>query len=148
MKRVLITQAGLLVLTLLLSLSAAASWNPFVNMGSTTVGPNPTCASATSQHATCAAIGLNHTLLVDQFNGTNWSGWVSLGGSFVDSPSCTADGAGRVICAARGTKQHPLCHSLEWDLMEHSDLRWRTSDLSSELRGSGRRTRHVQRPQR
>ena len=39
MKRVLITQAGLLALTLLLSLSAAASWNPFVT--ARPVSPEP-----------------------------------------------------------------------------------------------------------
>jgi hypothetical protein len=116
MKSGLITRLRILGLSLLLSLPAAASWTSFVTMGSTTVGPNPSCASADAGQATCAATSLSHTLVVNQFNaargqtgavlaavwnGTDWSELTFIGGQVTSAPSCAALRAGHVLCAAR-----------------------------------------------
>ena len=81
-----------------------AAWGGFTSMGSTLLNSDVSCASLSSGKVICGGRSLQHTLLVDLFNGVSWSGWTSLGGAITSNPSCTSDGAGKVICAARGTR--------------------------------------------
>ena len=49
----------------------------------------------------CAIIGVNSALHVNTFNGTQWSGFKRLGGSYIYNPTCTQDWTfGGVFCAA------------------------------------------------
>src|SRR5450432_3612666 len=85
------------------TLPAMAAWGPFVSLGNNTVNSDPSCAPITGGKAVCAARSFTNTILVNQFNGTNWSTWKSLPGTVTSAPSCAPDGNGQVICAARGT---------------------------------------------
>jgi hypothetical protein len=42
--------------------------------------------------------------MVNHFKGTAWGKWSSLVGTVSSDPSCTSDGAGKVLCAATATK--------------------------------------------
>jgi hypothetical protein len=94
-------------LTLLLLLvqahPAMAAWGSFVQMGSTTVNSDVSCATTTGGQAVCGASGFTNTLLMNQFNGSTWSGWTKLAGAISSTPSCANDGNGHVICAARAS---------------------------------------------
>jgi len=83
--------------------SAWASWSGFVSMGTTVVIGDPSCTLLTDGKAICAARGLNQTLLVNEFNGSKWSGWTSIAGVITSNPSCTGDGLGNVFCGAVST---------------------------------------------
>jgi len=95
-----------LIATLLLLLQAypaMATWGGFISLGTNTVNSDPSCAPLSSGAAICAARSFTNTLLVNQFNGTTWSGWKNLSGTITSGPSCAPDGNGQVICAARAT---------------------------------------------
>jgi len=83
--------------------SALASWGSFLSMGTTTVNADVSCAPTSGGKAVCGATGMSNTLLVDQFNGSVWSGWKGLAGTVTSPPSCASDGNAHVICAARAS---------------------------------------------
>jgi hypothetical protein len=82
---------------------AQASWGPFVSTGSSTGIGNPSCAAVSTDHVVCAVRTGKAALMVNEFNGTTWSGWKILVSSVVSDPSCTSNGTGSVICAATST---------------------------------------------
>ena len=92
-----------LVLVILSTQPVSAAWGPFVSLGSTTVNSDPSCAPMPGGKAVCSARSFANTLLVNQFDGTNWAGWTKLPGAVTSAPSCATDGNAKVICAARGT---------------------------------------------
>src|ERR1700687_3416987 len=51
-------------------------------------------------------------VMVNLFNGTTWGTWKSLAGPVSSNPSCTSDGAGKVICAATATNGN-----LQWSIL-------------------------------
>lgn len=92
-----------LVIGILQALPAMAAWGSFVSMGVTTVNSDPSCAPMPGGKAVCSARGFTNALLVNQFDGTAWSGWTKLAGVVTSGPSCSTDGNGKAICAARAT---------------------------------------------
>src|SRR5258708_13741088 len=82
---------------------ALAAWGPFVSTGATTVNSDPCCAPTNAGQAICAARGFTNSMVVNQFNGSTWSGWAKLAGAITSAPSCASDGTGHAICAARAT---------------------------------------------
>src|SRR5215470_475399 len=92
---------GLLLLLVCQTYSAMAAWSSFVSMGSTAVNSDLSCSATSGGQAVCAASGFTNTLLVNQFNGSTWSGWEKIAGAISSAPSCANDGNGHVICVAR-----------------------------------------------
>src|SRR6266536_3098564 len=102
MKLVVICSCCLLMVGLVAQPSMAA-WGPFASLGNTTVNSDPSCSPMPGGKAVCSARGFTNSLLVNQFDGTAWSGWTKLAGAVTSAPSCATDGNGKVICAARAT---------------------------------------------
>jgi hypothetical protein len=92
-----------LLLLALQTYPSFAAWGSFVSTGTTKVNSDVSCAPTTGGQAVCAASGFGNTMLVNQFNGSAWSGWKALAGVITSAPSCAKDGNGNVICAARSS---------------------------------------------
>jgi hypothetical protein len=99
MKRIIVC-LQFLHASLILAPSAWASWGSFVSTGTSTGIGNPSCAQASTGLAACAVRNSASAIMVNRFNGTSWGTWSKLAGTVSSDPSCTSDGAGKVICAA------------------------------------------------
>jgi len=91
------------LLLLVQAYPAMATWGSFVSLGSTTVNSDVSCTASSGGQAVCAASGFTNALLVNQFNGSTWSGWTKLAGAISSAPSCASDGNGHVVCVARAS---------------------------------------------
>jgi hypothetical protein len=101
MKRIALYLLLRLPLCLALSPSAWASWGSFISTGTGTGVGVPSCAHVSTDHVVCAVRSGKAAMMVNEFNGTAWkTSWTSLVGTVSSDPSCTSDGAGKVICAA------------------------------------------------
>src|ERR1700732_1049484 len=78
----------ILLLLLVKAHPAMATWGSFVSLGTNTVNSDPSCAPLTGGGAVCAARSFTNTMLVNQFNGTAWTGWKNLAGAITSAPSC------------------------------------------------------------
>jgi len=45
---------------------------------------------------------LDNAFYADVYNGSNWGGWVKIGGTGIGIPACGALGTGQVVCVAMG----------------------------------------------
>jgi hypothetical protein len=66
---------------------------------------DPSCTGTGGGGVICGVVGTNDALRVNRFNGTTWSGFVSLGGVVIGKPSCTYTGnvGAQGLCAVIGT---------------------------------------------
>jgi hypothetical protein len=79
---------------------AWASWGSFVSTGTATGVGNPSCALVSTGHVVCDVRNETGAIMVNE---TAWGKWANLVGTVSSDPSCTSDGAAKVICAAIAT---------------------------------------------
>jgi len=73
----------------------ASAFTSLVSLGTTQIAPDPSCTFLTTGQAVCAARTLKHTLVVNRFTGTAWTGWLDLSGIVTSTPSCAGDATGK-----------------------------------------------------
>jgi hypothetical protein len=74
------------------------------------ISPVISCGLLSAGSVTCAAVNLQDALLYENtFNGTNWTGYVKVGGSaLVTGPSCVPFTSGKVMCVVVGLNNQAL----------------------------------------
>jgi hypothetical protein len=82
---------------------AAAAWTSPAAVNGTLLRGEPSCVGGFSSpsQVVCAALSSKGTVVVSRYSGTAWTAWKTLAGAVSSPPSCTDNGAGKVVCAAR-----------------------------------------------
>jgi hypothetical protein len=86
-----------------------SDWSGFGQMTGN-IEPVISCGLLSPGSITCAAINLQDAFLYeDTFNGSNWTGYVKVGGPpLVTGPSCTPFTSGKVMCVVVGLNNEAL----------------------------------------
>jgi hypothetical protein len=91
------------------SIWQGSDWSGFGQI-SGYVAPTTSCAPVSTGSIVCTWINLPDSLLYENtFNGTNWTGYVKVGGTpLINGPSCTAFSAGKTMCVVVGLNNQAL----------------------------------------
>jgi len=78
------------------------NWTAYSPLGGE-VSNNANCTTQAAGLLVCGVIGeLDNAFYADVYNGSNWGGWVKIGGTGIGIPACGALGTGQVVCVAMG----------------------------------------------
>lgn len=85
------------------SVNSQAQVGPRWQLNGGPISTDPSCAAFGSGEVLCGALSVSGSLIVNRFNGTNWTGFEDLGGTFVRKPSCMRVGILPAACAVIDT---------------------------------------------